>query len=186
MLSYPADVPTLETERTIMRALRKSDVEGLARMYADEEMMQFIGHGKTRSYDETFRTVAMLIGHWTLRGYGMWAVCDKRTETLVGRVGLHFPEGWPEPECGWLIDRDRWGEGLGPETACAAIKFAFERLGWKRCIALIAKGNVGSERVAEKVGMAFERDHDLLGTSVSLYAVSGDRFNELFTTALGR
>ena len=59
--------------------------------------------------------MALILGHWQLRGYGMWAAEDKQARALVGRIGLNNPEGWPALEVGWLIDRARWGQGLATE-----------------------------------------------------------------------
>ncbi len=43
------------------------------------------------------------IGHWTLRGYGFWAVEETASGAYCGQVGLWNPEGWAEAEIGWLM-----------------------------------------------------------------------------------
>jgi hypothetical protein len=53
--------------------------------------------------------MALFIGHWQLRGYGWWAVEDRRTGDFLGRIGLYNPEGWPGIEIGWLLRRQAWG-----------------------------------------------------------------------------
>ena len=60
---------------------------------------------------DAWRQIAMIIGHWQLRGYGLWAVEERATGALVGRIGLFKPEGWPGFELGWMLRRDAWGQG---------------------------------------------------------------------------
>jgi RimJ/RimL family protein N-acetyltransferase len=90
---------------------------------------------------------------------------------FVGRVGLHYPEGWPEPEIGWAIARTYWGRGYAFEAATAALRTAFERLGWSRAISLIAPLNLRSIRLAERLGERFERNIVVRGHELSLYAI---------------
>lgn len=114
--------------------------------------------------------MAQLLGHWELRGYGLWAVEEKRTGTFVGRIGLIYPEGWPAIEVGWLIDRERWGEGFATEGGRAAMQFAFDRLNLTRISSVIRPQNAPSIRVAEKLGMQAERSEQLFGWDVVIYS----------------
>ena len=100
----------------------------------------------------------LVIGHWTLRGYGWWAVEDRRTGDFLGRIGLYNPEGWPGIEVGWLLRRDVWGAGLATEGATAALTFAFDVVGAGHVISIIDARNARSIRVAEKIGERYERD----------------------------
>src|SRR5262249_49874037 len=87
---------------------------------------------------------------WTLRGYGMWVVEELGSGAFVGRVGLHYPEGWPEPEVAWALASAYWGRGYALEAATAALRIAFETLGWSRAISLIAPLNLRSIRLTER------------------------------------
>ncbi len=73
--------------------------------------------------------MAMFVGHWSLRGYGLWAAEERATGEFVGRIGLWNPEGWPGLEVGWLLDCACWGRGLATEGARAALAYAFTTLG---------------------------------------------------------
>jgi RimJ/RimL family protein N-acetyltransferase len=160
----------LETERLKLRPLVEADLDAYARMCADPETMRYIGPGTTLSRADAWRSIAMLLGHWQLRGYGMWAVEDKQTGAFVGRIGLHNPEGWPVLEVGWLIDRARWGQGLATEGGRAAMQFALDRLNLKRISSVIHHQNAASIRVAEKLGMRPERTTQINGLDVVIYA----------------
>ena len=113
----------------------------------------------------------MLVGHWALRGYGMWAVQELESGAFIGRVGLHYPEGWPERELAWALARAYWGRGYAFEAATAALRIAFDTLGWSRAVSLIAPANLRSIRLAERLGERFERNIVLRGHEVSLYAI---------------
>jgi len=160
---------SLETHRLLLRPFRKSDLDAYARICADPEVMRYIGTGNTLSREDAWRSMAVHLGHWQLRGYGMWAAEDKQSGALVGRIGLFNPEGWPAVEVGWLLDRGRWGEGLAAEGAVAAMQFAFERLGLPHLSSVIQPANLASIRVAEKLGMTRERVVPLNGIDVAIY-----------------
>lgn len=99
-------VPTIETERMVLRPFRDDDLDAYAAMSADPEVTRYLsGDGATMSREDAWRSMAMLAGHWTLRGYGTWAAELKATGELAGRVGLHNPEGWPGLEVGWAFAR---------------------------------------------------------------------------------
>ena len=106
--------PSLETSRLRLRQFAESDLDDYASMCADPEVMRYVGDRGPLSRDDTWRQLAMLVGHWALRGYGMWAVEELGSGAFVGRVGLHYPEGWPEPEIGWAIDNPQVQFALGP------------------------------------------------------------------------
>src|SRR6185369_17412341 len=65
---------TLETERLRLRILEERDLDPLATMYADPDTMRYLGEGKVISRADTWRAISGGLGHWLLRGYGMWAV----------------------------------------------------------------------------------------------------------------
>jgi len=75
--------------------------------------------------------MAMLVGHWSLRGFGSWAVEERVTGNFLGRVGLHFPDGWPDREVNWAFARQYWGKGFAFEAAQATLAHAFNSLHWE-------------------------------------------------------
>jgi RimJ/RimL family protein N-acetyltransferase len=143
-------IPRLQTERLILREWRADDFETLAGIYADPEVMKFLGGVMERA--DAWRSLAASIGHWHLRGYGTWAVERKSDGAFVGRVGLIHPEGWPALECGWTLGRPYWGQGYASEAAAAAISFAFLTQDVDRMISCIDPDNLGSQAVARRVG----------------------------------
>jgi len=161
---------TLETERLRLRLFEERDVEAFAAMYADAETMRYIGEGKVLTRSETWRSIAMLLGHWMLRGYGMWAAELKDTGEVIGRIGCHNPEGWPGFELGWIIARPHWSRGYATEGARAALSHATGALARARVISLIRPENTASIRVAEKLGFRRDGVVELLGATALVYA----------------
>ncbi|MEL7312213.1 MAG: GNAT family N-acetyltransferase [Pseudomonadota bacterium] len=146
------EIPRLETERLILRAIEpERDFEGWAAAMSDEQTVRYLG-GQVMDRSVAWRSMAMVIGHWQIRGFGFFSVEEKATGQWVGRVGPWFPEGWPEPEIGWTIMRSHWGKGYATEAGRACIEYVKESLGWSRVIHAIVAGNEGSASVARKLG----------------------------------
>ena len=144
---------TLETDRLTLRMLRESDFDAYAEMCADPEVMRYIGDGQTLVRPLAWRNLAMMVGHWSLRGYGLWAVEERSSGVLVGRIGFWNPEGWPGFELGWTCSAGPFGaKGYASEAVAAALAFAFTQLKQPHVISLIHPDNAASIRVAERQG----------------------------------
>lgn len=160
----------LETERLLLRPFRPADIDPYAEMCADSEVMEFLNAtGSPISRADAWRQLAMYLGHWELRGFGTWAVEERGTGAFVGRVGLHFPEGWPDRELGWTIARKFWGRGYASEAARAAIAHAFGTLGWTHLVSLIHPNNHRSARLAERLGYHVHGAAEVVGLRLSVY-----------------
>jgi RimJ/RimL family protein N-acetyltransferase len=168
---------TLETERLILRQWREDDFEDYAAICADPEVMRYLG-GKPFTRLEAWRHMAFLIGHWQLRGYGHWAVEEKATGRVIGRLGFLNPEGWPGFEVGWTLARDAWGKGYASEGARHALSHAFTEMGRRRVISLIHPENRASIKVAERMGEKPEGETEILGIPVIIYGVSKETFEK--------
>lgn len=170
MYKIPA-AATLETERLLLRQWREEDdFEDYARICADPEVMRYIG-GKPYSRVEAWRHMAYLIGHWQLRGYGHWAVEEKTSGKLIGRMGFLYPGGWPDFEVGWTLERKSWGKGYASEGARRMLDYAFSEMGRDHVISLIHPENKGSINVAVKMGEKLEGETEILGIPVLIYGI---------------
>lgn len=144
--------PTLETERLILRPIdMEADFQGYYEAHSDPETVRYIG-GKTLDEAQTWRTMAMILGHHHTRGYSFLSVIEKATGTWVGRVGPWNPHGWPEPEVGWTIHPAHTRKGFAKEAGQACMDYVRDGLGWPSVIHVILDGNIGSERTAIALG----------------------------------
>jgi RimJ/RimL family protein N-acetyltransferase len=142
----------IETERLILRPIDAArDLDGWARTMGDEQTVRYLG-GKTMNRANSWRNMAMVMGHWQIRGYGFFSLEDKATGEWVGRVGPWNPLGWPQPEVGWTISPDHLRKGYATEAGRASIDYAFNTLGWDSVVHVILEGNDASVATAQKLG----------------------------------
>lgn len=152
--------PVIETERLILRPNRAEDFEHYAAFYASDRAL-LRGGIKTRA--QAWIQFAAEIGHWTLRGFGFWAVEEKATGAYCGQVGLWHPEEWAAPEVGWMVIETAEGRGIAYEAALRSRSYAYETLGWEVVSSCISVGNERSIRLAERLGARFDRIHPRVG-----------------------
>jgi RimJ/RimL family protein N-acetyltransferase len=178
-------VLSLETDRLLLRAPVRDDAEALAPMYADPEVMRYVGDGRTLSRTDTERSVRRMIERWEADGFGLFTTVRKHDGAVIGRVGLLVwnSETWEpttradgadvptEVEVGYTLGRDYWGQGYATEAAGAVRDYALRELGAERLIALIIHGNSASENVARKLGLEYERDVLLGRREAQLFAL---------------
>jgi RimJ/RimL family protein N-acetyltransferase len=161
--------PTLETERLLFRPFREGDLDDLAALYGDAEVMRFLGNGNPRDREQTKERLDRMLGHWREHGFGIWALSDKGGG-FVGRCGVAY-QHHPDAELAYILARTYWGKGLATEAARAALKYAFEVVGVARVVAFARVENVASRRVLEKVGMSLVGTYAYGGFPAVLYAV---------------
>jgi RimJ/RimL family protein N-acetyltransferase len=150
----------LETKRLLLRHLEPDDLDELFALYSDPEIRRYFPEG-TLSYQETKEELEWFLdGHPQHPELGLWATLLKETDQFIGRCGLlpWIIDGQPEVEIAYMLSKTYWGQGLGSEAAQGIRDYAFERLGLSRLICLPDRNNIASIRVAEKVGMRFEKE----------------------------
>ena len=167
----PQAATTLDTPRLRLRQFSAADWPAYAAMCADTETMRYIATGQPQTPDEAWRSIAIFLGHWQLRGYGMWALEQRDSGVLLGRVGFIDPPGWPGFELGWLLAREHWGRGYAREAATAALRHAFETLQRERVISLIRPQNLRSIALAEALGYGLAERIELMGGEALVYEV---------------
>ncbi len=153
--------PRLETPRLILREWRETDLDALARMHADPEIVRFLG-GTPRSRAESWANMATYAGQWALRGTGLWAVEHRPDGRFAGRVGILHPESRPEPELAYSIGRAFWGQGLA-EEACRAALAWYRTRGAPPPVSYIDPVNHRSRRLAARLGAYPETTIELHG-----------------------
>ncbi len=159
-----------------MRMLEARDFEEYAALHSDFEVTRFTTRTQLNRMD-AWKHLAMIVGHWHLRGFGMWGVEELSTGRLAGRVGFHQPDGWPDFELGWTIGREFWGKGYATEAARAALQHGFHEMGRDHVISLIDPLNVRSISVAQKLGETIEGHFDLDGHRLIVYGIRKETFD---------
>ena len=152
----------LQTERLILRPFTTADFDPFAAMYADPRVAETVTEdGRPLSRFGAWRGFAGIVGHWTLLGFGMFAVVERATNTFVGRIGPWQPEGWPDFEIGWTLRSEYWGRGYATEAVKRCIEYSFTELDRPHISSFIVPENVRSIRVAERAGEHLEGEATL-------------------------
>jgi RimJ/RimL family protein N-acetyltransferase len=167
-----ADLSELVTARLRGASPRRSDLDALAGLLADERVDDSVGGPLAR--DQADAALRDDVEHWRAYGFGRWLLWLQEDGAFAGRAGLRRTEvdGRPEVELGWLIVPDRWDQGLGTEAGAAAAALAFEQLGLASVVALIAEDDAPSQSVADRLGMQREADISRDGRPTRLYRLS--------------
>jgi len=163
---YPRTM--LETPRLRLIPIAAEHFDSLAAMYADPEVSRFL-HGEPLDRAESWRRLALNLGHWILRGYGNFACIEKTSGTFVGLCGPWYPEGWPALEIGYAFLREFRGRGYASDAASACARYAYEVLRAPEVISLVAPDNVRSQRVAERGGARVERELVIRGRLLRVF-----------------
>jgi ribosomal-protein-alanine N-acetyltransferase len=148
------------TERLLLRRFTPADAAEMHRIYSDAEVMRFMGPPPASVEEEADNLRAHARKYYERLGFGLWAVVEVATGELAGRCGLLRSEigGRMETEISYLLDRRHWGRGFASEAAAAVLAHGFGALGMGRIVAVIDPRNLASRRVAERIGMTYERD----------------------------
>lgn len=152
--------PPPPTPRLAFREMTPDDLDDMAGLLGDPEVMRYYPHPKSR--DEASEWIAWNRRLYREHGFGLWVLTMRATGEFAGDCGLtpQDVDGITEIEVGYHLRRDLQGRGLGTEAAIACRDYARDVLSVDRLIAIINPSNRPSQRVAEKLGLALERETD--------------------------
>jgi ribosomal-protein-alanine N-acetyltransferase len=165
-------IPTLHTGRLVLRGFSAADLDVYARrIFADPQVTRYLPQRDIPPLERAVRSVRYFNRHWAERGFGLWAVIDRRDGQLIGQCGLNYLMENGEVEVDYALARPYWGRGIATEAAKAALEFGFGSVGLSKIIALAAPENLASRRVMEHLGMAYTREADYFGMHLVWYEI---------------
>ena len=151
----------LETERLVLRRFTADDLDDLVALDGDPAVMRYINGGRPTTREEMRDEY---LPHWLAyyeRGdaWGFWAAIERGTGRFLGWFHLRPQAEDPpdEPELGYRLIREVWGQGYATEGSRALIEHAFAKLGANRVYATTMAVNEASWRVMEKAGLRYVR-----------------------------
>lgn len=167
------EAPVLETARLILRPHRVDDYAACRRLWADADVVRFIGGAPQEAQAVWFRLLRYA-GMWALLGHGMWVVEDRASGAMLGEAGLLNAErGLAElegvPEAGWVLGPDAWGKGIATEAMAAVLDWADGHVDAPSIRCIIDPDNAASIKVAEKIGFAALTDADYGGRPTRVF-----------------
>jgi len=147
------EIPTIHTDRLVLRAPRLADFEHWAAFFASER-----SHTERGPLDRVrgYRTWAADVALWLLRGYGPFGCDDRATGAYVGEVGIYQPEGYPGPELGWFVAPEAEGRSYAYEAARAVLDWTRASFDWPFVTSIIDGRNARSIALGQRLGGAID------------------------------
>jgi RimJ/RimL family protein N-acetyltransferase len=144
----------LNTDRLNLRHYEFRDFDPFAEYFASERSRYTDGPvPRDRAWD----MFASGAGRWSLLGYGAWAIERRSDGVMAGLVSLNPPFAIGEPELGWILWEGFEGQGFAAEAAAAALRFAWDELGWTTLVSGIHEANTKSIRLAGRLGACLDQ-----------------------------
>lgn len=154
-MEFFAQLPTLRTERLILRPWRASDLLPFSQINADSRVMEF--YPSVMSAEESDALAEKIQKHAMEKKYGFWAIEAPGVANFIGYVGLNY---WnlemsfaPCVDVGWRLGAPFWGKGYATEGAKEALRFGFEECYFSEIVAMATIYNSRSHSVMKKLGM---------------------------------
>lgn len=166
-------VPFVETERLILRGMRRADFPAYVALWQEPEVVRFIG-GTPRSESESWGRFLGIAGHWVMEGFGQWAIVRRNDGALIGQtgffralrgIGADFDAA---PECGWVLTAEAHGQGYGREAVEAGHRWFDAQPFGGVSRAMIEVEHEASFAVAGRLGYVPMREAEYMGDRVVL------------------
>jgi ribosomal-protein-alanine N-acetyltransferase len=170
----PDFTQVIETDRLRLRMFRPEDLNDLAAMLADPDVMRYVEDGQPKERIVAERALNSIIAHWQRHGFGRWAVEAKTSGEFVGFGGLRSLFGTPEVV--YHFAKAQWGKGFATELARASLSYGFETHRFARIVAIAKPENAASIHVMEKIGMHFEMRTSYYDIEVVQYGITPKEF----------
>lgn len=168
-------MPEIETDRLQLRQYTLDDLNHLASILSNPEVMRYSPRGaipKEKVRQVTQEILEFFITHWEKYGFGVWAVIYKQTNQLIGHCGLNFLPNSPEVEVLYRLDQLYWHQGIATEATKASLRYGFEEVKLNSIVAITAPEHLASRRVMEKAGLKYEKDAHFYNLDVVYYALA--------------
>ncbi|MBM7066239.1 GNAT family N-acetyltransferase [Actibacterium sp. 188UL27-1] len=148
-----SEIPVIETDRLILRGPSPDDYPDFEVLFRSRQS-RFMG-GPLNEY-ETWMLYAAEMGHWQIRGFGMWAITERGSDHSLGMAGGWFPAGYPEREIAWMIWPGVEGRGIALEAVTATRDYFFDQLGWDGAVSYLDPHNIRSVDLALRMGAVLD------------------------------
>ena len=166
----------IETARLIIRRFTPADLNSLAALRADKDVMRYI-HTVPQTRDVVQKRIENFEVQYVERGFAQWAVDDKESNFLIGWCGFSYLDDKPPIiEIGYGFGKPHWGKGFASEAARACLRYGFENLNFERVAAVALHENSASRHVMEKCGLTYLRDSFHWGVDVVYYEIEQANF----------
>lgn len=167
----PPDKLVLQTPRLVLREMGMADLDFVATMLTDPDVMRFWPRPYTR--EQCADWIRRQEERYSRDGHGYWLVVDKASAQPVGQAGLIRQEvdGVDQTGLGYIVHRPFWRRGFATEAAAECLAHALFTLGKQEVIALIRPENQPSQRLARRLGMKLRKRTTYAGLDHFVFAI---------------
>ena len=160
----------LESERLLFSKFHLDDAQAFFELNADDLVLQYTGDDPFPSVEDCKKFISEY-DHYDRNGFGRWSVITKIDNQIIGWCGLRHHDDGDYVDLGFRFLRNEWNKGYATEAARACAKFAFEELDIGELVGRVARKNIASIKVLEKIGMKYWKEDTCQGIEDSLYFV---------------
>ena len=149
--------PELETERLVLKKLRRIDLHTIVKYASDKDISKY-----TLNIPYPYATKDAI---WWIKFSEhsfedntryIFGIFFKETDKFIGGIDIQVPDKNMKANLGYWIAKQFWNKGIMTEALKRILKFGFEELKINKIYALHLIENVASGKVMQKVGMVKE------------------------------
>ena len=143
----------LTTARLALRRFTPDDLDWLAELYSDPDVMRYLGGVKDRAKAEELLDTRILNYYQEHPGLGVWMTVERATGMRLGFHLLNHIRGESIVQVGFTLTKSAWGKGFGTEMASAVLRYGFVDLKVPCIAGMASLQNHASQRVLLKIGL---------------------------------
>ena len=148
------------------------DIDNTYKLFNDPEVQKYLSPKNRRNREQLEELLKNSVGYWERRGYGLWCVCEKSNDEMVGYCGFQKFDNTENVEIVFGYVKESWGKGFATEAATASFDYGFEKLLFENIFAVTDPRNIASLRVLEKSGMTFLKKESHYEMETLIYSIS--------------
>ena len=154
---YFASLPVLETDRLIIRPLRRHDAKDIYSYASDPDVARYVLWEPHKSVAETRNYIRCIRALYRRGLPASWAVTLRESGRVIGTIGfMWYSDVNSAAEVGYSFSKSFWNMGYATEALRAVTDSVFVSLPINRLEAQHDVRNPASGRVMEKCGMRME------------------------------
>jgi len=171
-------LPTLITERLLLRERSLGDVPAYLEMDGDPQVMRYVGDGRVPDPAVHAERMKQRIAAGGEDGLGVWSVFERdRPAEFLGCVMLSPVARLSRIELAYRYRQPAWGRGIAAEAGAVCLDYGFDTLKLNEIVALAYPENLRSQRVIAKLG--FMPSGGLLADGIDLLLYRLERRSHL-------
>jgi len=157
LLDILANIPTIETERLLLRKISLNDASDMFEYASNPEVSEYTMWSTHTSIEDTKYFLKSITKMYKKRELVDWGIVHKVEKKFIGTCGfVEWSMTHSRAEMGYAISRKYWNQGYMSEAVNAMMEFGFREMLLNRIQGKCQVDNIGSARVMEKVGMQLE------------------------------